>query len=107
GVDQEPLVAAEAPGEPHRQAGHPPCRAAAVQPPICPRLSAERRVPVLLELCFTLLGGTFPGSVVHEDDALENRANEESRQDATWPSRASAELVPGQRPALQRRRGGI
>ena len=79
----EPLAAAEATGEPHRQAGHPPCRAPAIQPPVRPRLSAEGGVPVLLELRFPLLGGTLPGSMVHEDDAIEDLADEESRQDAT------------------------
>ena len=58
--------------------------------------------PVLLDhYSFTLLGGRISKQVVHENDAIENRAKEEGSLDTQETPPSTIKLVSGQKAVFQ------
>jgi hypothetical protein len=65
----QPLVVAQAPGESHREASYPPCRAGAVQPGRA-SLPAQGRLPSVLQLSLAILGGRVSRVLVQAHDVF-------------------------------------
>ena len=80
------MVIAQAPGESNGVSGSQARRATAIPPTFNQELLAERRVSIILGVQISLLGGKVHGQVVHENHALEDRADEESGAHATQSS---------------------
>ena len=106
GAEEKGLVLAQASREPHRQPAHESARIARLQPAQRPGLFAQGRVPAVLGLRLTGLGGQVPRRLVHPGNALAHRAGEEVRPHDPLTPRIAAELLSGQKGVLQRHRRG-
>ena len=71
------------------------------------RSYAQGGLPVLLGLPLALLGRVLPRPMAHAHDAIEDRTDEARRPHVVGPSTAYPQLVPNQRPALERRGRGL
>jgi hypothetical protein len=96
------MAAAKTAGESDGKAGTEIGGSSALQLPDCQELPAEGRVSTVLVVQVALLGRPVPRQVAHKDNAIEDRADEENVPPTEATSTTAAELVPSQRPILQR-----
>jgi hypothetical protein len=78
-------VLAEATGESDKEADSEIGRTGAVQPEIGQELSAAGGFSAFLDILISQLGESVPARMVYPDNAIKDRADEESCSDASQP----------------------
>jgi len=100
------LVFAQTTGEPDRKTNSQAFGTLEVQPQECAGSLTTRRLPAVLGVRRSILGGEVPRPMVYSNDAEPTRADEESSSNLTQPSRVASQLVSSERGSfLWRSRG--